>query len=45
MHAPNQTPNVGFIYQTVHNTEIQEKRHLISISFEPYVVSNDYVLF
>ena len=45
LHAPNHTPNDELSFQTIHNTEIQEKRKQPTIPCGPGGVIHDYVPF
>lgn len=45
LHAPNYTPDDGLPYRTIHNGEVQEKRHAREISCGPGGVIHDYVSF
>ena len=44
-HAPNNTPNDGLIYKTIHNTDIQQKRQITPILCGPGGTIHDYVSF
>ncbi len=45
LHAPNFTPNNGSTYRTIHNVEVQQKRHEVRIPCGPGGVVHDYVPF
>ena len=45
LHAPNQTPNDGLIYRTIHNVDIQAKRQVRRIPCGPRGTVHDYVSF
>lgn len=45
MHAPNHTPDDGLIYRTIHNVEVQAKRHQTAIPSGPKGTVHDYVPF
>lgn len=43
--APNHCPNDGQVYRTIHNEEVQNKRHVTHISCGPGGMIHDYVPF
>ena len=45
LHAPNHCPDDGKMYRTIHNVDVQNKRHEISISCGPGGTIHDYVPF
>jgi hypothetical protein len=45
LHAPNFTPNDGLRYKTIHNVDVQAKRHHQPIPCGPKGVIHDYVPF
>lgn len=45
LYAPTEEPNDGKIYKTIHNAEIQKKRHTKLISCGPKGCLHDYVPF
>jgi hypothetical protein len=45
LHAPHQTPQDGLTYRTIHDTEVQAKRHLHPIAVGPGGTVHDYVPF
>lgn len=45
LHSPNKTPNDGLIYHTIHNEEVQDKRHDTIIPCGPGGTIHDYVPF
>jgi hypothetical protein len=45
LHAPNQTPNDGLPYRTIHNVDIQNVRHARPIPCGPGGTMHDYVPF
>ncbi len=45
MHAPNFTPDEGLKYKTIHNVDVQTKRHHAPIPCGPKGVIHDYVPF
>ena len=45
LHAPNQTPNDGLPYRTIHNVDIQAERHVRPIPCGPGGTIHDYVSF
>lgn len=45
IHAPNNTPNDGLIYRTIHNLEIQSQRSVTQITCGPRGCIHDYVSF
>ena len=45
LHAPNQAPNDGLPYRTIHNVDIQAERHVRPIPCGPGGTIHDYVSF
>ena len=45
LHAPNETPNDGLEYRTIHNVDIQGRRRMRRIPCGPRGVVHDYVPF
>ena len=45
MHAPNHTPDDGLAYRTIHNVDVQAKRHHTAIPCGPKGTVHDYVPF
>ena len=45
MHAPNHCPEDGRLYKTIHNEEVQDKRHITRIPCGPGGTIHDYVPF
>jgi len=45
LHAPNHCPDDGRIYKTIHNEEVQNKRHVTRIPCGPGGTIHDYVSF
>jgi len=45
LHAPNQTPDDGLTYRTIHDASVQQKRSCQPISCGPRGVIHDYVSF
>lgn len=45
LHAPNQMPQNGLVYRTIHNVEIQQVRQARAIPCGPGGVIHDYVSF
>ncbi len=45
MHAPDNTPDDGLIYRTIHNPSIQSQRHVTTIPCGPGGCVHDYVPF
>jgi hypothetical protein len=45
LHAPNFTPKDGLKYKTIHNVDVQAKRHHTPIPCGPKGVIHDYVPF
>lgn len=45
MHAPNHCPDDGHLYKTIHNEEVQDKRHITRIPCGPGGTIHDYVPF
>ena len=45
LHAPNHCPDDGKMYRTIHNVDVQNKRHEISIPCGPGGTIHDYVPF
>lgn len=45
IHAPNNTPNDGLAYKTIHNVDIQMQRKIAHIPCGPRGVIHDYVAF
>ncbi len=45
LHAPNATPKDGHTYRTIHNVDIQQKRHARKLNCGPGGVIHDYVSF
>ena len=45
LHAWNHTPKDGLVYRTIHDVEVQEKRHLRCVRRGPGGVIHDYVSF
>ena len=45
LHAPNYAPEDGYAYRTIHNTQIQAKRHRRAIPCGPGGTIHDYVGF
>ena len=45
LHAPNHVHNDGLCYKTIHNRDIQDKRHVRRITCGPRGVIHDYVSF
>ena len=45
LHAPNHCPDDGQIYRTIHDEEVQDKRHVTSIPCGPGGTIHDYVPF
>ncbi len=45
LHAPNHCPGDGLVYRTIHNEEVQNKRHVTLIPCGPGGTIHDYVPF
>lgn len=45
LHSPNHCPDDGLIYRTIHNEEVQNKRHVTDIPCGPRGTIHDYVPF
>lgn len=45
LHAPNNAPNDGLTYRTIHNVDIQGQRHIRNIPCGPCGTLHDYVPF
>jgi hypothetical protein len=45
LHAPNHCPDDGRLYRTIHNEEVQDKRHVTRIPCGPGGTIHDYVPF
>lgn len=45
IHAPNHTPDDGLVYKTIHNVDVQAKRHHTTIPCGPKGTVHDYVPF
>lgn len=45
LHAPHQTPQDGLIYRTIHDTDVQAKRHLQPVAVGSGGTIHDYVPF
>ena len=45
LHAPKHCPDDGQIYRTIHDEEVQDKRHVTSIPCGPGGTIHDYVPF
>ncbi len=45
LHAPNNTPDDGLEYRTIHNVDIQNQRRIYRIPCGPRGVIHDYVSF
>lgn len=45
LHAPNESPQDGLVYRTIHNTEIQQERRVRQVRCGPKGVIHDYVPF
>ena len=45
LHAPNNTPDDGLVYKTIHNVDIQAERSVTSILCGQQDVIHDYVSF
>jgi hypothetical protein len=45
LHAPNQTPQDGLVYRTIHDVDVQAKRHARPITVGPGGTIHDYVPF
>jgi hypothetical protein len=45
LHAPNFTPDDGFVYRAIHNTDVQAARRACSIPCGPGGTAHDYVPF
>lgn len=45
IHAPNQAPSEGFVYRSIHDSEVQVKRKAQTVAVGPGGVVHDYVPF